>query len=153
MNCRTSSPGTYSAHGTASLSNSPHGLPARETATSSACSDHATRLRPAADDGDLTDLDLDVEDADDADLPEKLSVQSLGQMWASSMGLSFAVPADVDVVSAVVGWGGYATEQSTDEDGRTRRIWMRVPYRFEREVRVDTSGSTVHWLVGSDGDE
>ena len=35
-------------------------------------------------------------DAAEGELPEVLTPQSLGKLWASSMGLSFAVPADVD---------------------------------------------------------
>ena len=41
----------------------------------------------------------------EADLPEIITPQNLGRMWASSMGLTFVVAADVDVLHAVVEWG------------------------------------------------
>ena len=41
----------------------------------------------------------------EADLPEIVTPQNLGRMWASSMGLTFAVAADVDVLHAVIEWG------------------------------------------------
>jgi hypothetical protein len=102
---------------------------------------------------DLPDLDMDAEDPDDPELPDRLAVQSLGQMWASSMGLTFSVGSDVDVVAVEVGWGSYTTEESTDEDGRTRRVWTRTPVGHPFEASVDTAGSHTYWLLGSAGDQ
>ena len=103
---------------------------------------------------DPSDVDLDVEDTDDADLPDRLSAQSLGQMWASSMGLTFAVPENVDTVVATVEWGAYTTQESTDDDdGRNRRVWTRTPHRHDVEVWLDAAGDHAHWLIGQAGDE
>ncbi|HZM84909.1 MAG TPA: hypothetical protein VFC19_55005, partial [Candidatus Limnocylindrales bacterium] len=72
---------------------------------------------------DVADLEDTVQgDAGEADLPEVLTPQSLGKMWASSMGLSFAVPADVDVLSVTAGWGRYGRRESQDEAGRKRTV-------------------------------
>ncbi len=72
----------------------------------------------------------------EAELPEVLTPQSLGRIWASSMGLSFAVPRDVDVLAVTIAWGQY-TKQEFPEDGRKRRAWTREPVSHEREFRLD----------------
>src|SRR3954454_11185639 len=58
----------------------------------------------AADDVPDTTLSDDA-DGEDGELPERFSVQNAGRIWASSMGLSFAVPVDATTLAVTVGWG------------------------------------------------
>ncbi|HEY8532994.1 MAG TPA: DISARM system helicase DrmA [Micromonospora sp.] len=73
----------------------------------------------------------------DSELPEILTPQSLGRMWASSMGLSFSVPSDVDVLVVTAEWGQYRKHPITTDDGRTRSIWKRQPVSYQKEIRLD----------------
>ncbi|WP_144118320.1 DISARM system helicase DrmA [Catellatospora sichuanensis] len=98
------------------------------------------KQRPAAakQPDDVQDLDTTVQgDATDADLPEIITPQNLGRMWASSMGMSFAVPVDVDVLSVKALWGRYDKRESGDDDGKKRSVWVREPVAYAREVRLD----------------
>ena len=108
-------------------------------------------LTSARDSADrVPDTEPGVSGDGEADLPEIVTPQNLGRMWASSMGLTFAVAADVDVLHAVVEWGSYDTEQAPAPDGRVRAVWHRVPVRHEREVRLDGERSYPIPLVGDD---
>ena len=108
-------------------------------------------LKSARDSADrVPDTEPGVSGDGEADLPEIVTPQNLGRMWASSMGLTFAVAADVDVLHAVVEWGSYDTEQAPAPDGRVRAVWHRVPVRHEREVRLDGERSYPIPLVGDD---
>ena len=57
----------------------------------------------------------------EADLPEIITPQSRGRIWASSMGLSFAVtgdgPSQVDVVVVTAEWGQYRDARSRTPTG------------------------------------
>jgi hypothetical protein len=46
----------------------------------------------------------------EADLPEIVTPQNLGRMWASSVGLTSTVATDGDVLHTVVEWGSYDTK-------------------------------------------
>ncbi|MBX6356444.1 MAG: helicase, partial [Micromonosporaceae bacterium] len=96
-------------------------------------------LRPAkAEPDDVPDLEASVQgDASEPELPEVLTPQSLGKMWPSSMGLSFAVPAEVDLLAVTATWGSYTRQESRDEDANKRTVWVREPVSVEREVRLD----------------
>lgn len=83
------------------------------------------------------DTEDGVQGGGEAELPEVTSSQSLGRIWASSMGLSCAVKADVDVIVATIGWGRYVKQEVPDDDGRTRSVWAREPVTHEVEVRLD----------------
>ncbi len=108
-------------------------------------------LKSARDSADrVPDTEPGVSGDGEADLPEIVTPQNLGRMWASSMGLTFAVAADVDVLHAVIEWGSYDTEQAPASDGRVRAVWHRVPVRHEREVRLDGERSYPIPLVGDD---
>ena len=108
-------------------------------------------LTSARDSADrVPDTEPGVSGDGEADLPEIVTPQNLGRMWASSMGLTFAVAADVDVLHAVIEWGSYDTEQAPAPDGRVRAVWHRVPVRHEREVRLDGERSYPIPLVGDD---
>lgn len=88
--------------------------------------------------GGTLDLEVEVQgDASEPELPEILTPQSLGKLWASSMGLSFAVAADVDALAVTASWGRYSKRERTGEDGKTRRVWAREPVSHTNEVRLD----------------
>src|SRR5690606_20059146 len=55
----------------------------------------------------------------------------------SSMGLMFAVPSDVDVLSVTARWGRYDRREAEDADGRKRSVWAREPVSYQTEVRLD----------------
>ncbi|HWH00352.1 MAG TPA: hypothetical protein VNV66_13730, partial [Pilimelia sp.] len=99
-------------------------------------------------------------DGEDGELRETFSVQNAGRIWASSMGLSFGVPLDVDALAVTVGWGHYDKVLRTVEEpattgrkaggagkggGRTdgrRAVWVRHPVEHTLEVRLDGERST-----------
>ena len=89
-----------------------------------------------------TDVDETVQgDGGDGEPPEVLTPQMLGKMWASSMGLSFAVPADVDALTVTAAWGQYRPVEVTDEHEKKHRVWAREPVSYDREVRLDREPS------------
>ncbi|MEU6788800.1 DISARM system helicase DrmA [Nonomuraea angiospora] len=88
--------------------------------------------------GEVPDTETGVSgDARDAELSDKLTPQNLGRIWASSMGLSFAVPADVDAVSVTVSWGRYAKTEIELEDGKKVSTWARQPISVDKEIRLE----------------
>lgn len=100
---------------------------------------------------EMVDTELGSDGAGgDAELPEKLTTQDAGRMWASSMGLSFAVPATVDVLSVKAEWGRYDKSESLTEEGKTVRLWSREPVTENREVRLDGERS---YRIGLQGDD
>ncbi len=106
------------------------------------------------DDADaVPDTESGVGGGGETDLPEILSPQSLGRIWASSMGLSFAVPHDVDVLAVEVGWGQYHRQESETDDGKTATAWQREPFRWTNEVRLDGTPSYRIPLTGNDPDQ
>lgn len=87
---------------------------------------------------EVAEVDAPVQgDGSEGELPEIVSPQKLGRMWASSMGLSFAVPGDVDVLTVQAGWGRYDVRETEDDNARKARVWFREPVSFTREVRLD----------------
>jgi len=86
------------------------------------------------------------------DLPEVLTPQNLGRIWASSMGLSFAVDADIDVLAVTVEWGQYTKQETEDEDGKKRSVWGREPIVFTPEIRLDGEPSRRIPLTAPDKD-
>jgi hypothetical protein len=87
---------------------------------------------------EVAEVDAPVQgDGSDGELPEIVSPQKLGRMWASSMGLSFAVPGDVDVLTVEANWGQYDLRETEDDKGRMSRVWYREPVSFAREIRLD----------------
>lgn len=81
-----------------------------------------------------------------AELPEILTPQNLGRIWASSMGVRFAVPEDAVVVHVTASWGQYVRRAIEDEDGKKRTVWAREPVEHVVEVRLDGPAKTVHQL-------
>ncbi|WP_159942066.1 DISARM system helicase DrmA [Nocardiopsis sp. FR6] len=95
--------------------------------------------RDAAD--QLMDDDAEAQGAasgeEAGELPEKTTPQNLGHMWASTMGLSFSVPADTDVVHVRATWGQYGKKSVEEDEGRKRSAWVREPKEYEVDVRLD----------------
>ncbi|GIF48209.1 helicase-like protein [Asanoa ferruginea] len=91
-----------------------------------------------SDSSEVHDVDAAVQgDGSEAELPEVVTPQNLGKMWASSMGLSFAVAEDTDVLTVNAEWGRYDLRESEDEKGKRRRVWYREPVSYAKEVRLD----------------
>lgn len=89
------------------------------------------------DDADATpDTESSVQGGGESELPEVLTPQNLGRIWASSMGLSFCVGTDTDVVSVTAGWGHYTRHEAEDEDGKKRTAWYREPVSINLEIRL-----------------
>ncbi|WP_018638769.1 DISARM system helicase DrmA [Parafrankia elaeagni] len=113
--------------------------------------------REAAAAESVADTETAVQGDADSDLPEVLTPQARGRIWASSMGLSFAVPASVpgasgaasaasadgaavDVVAVTASWGRYVRQETEDDEGRTLTVWAREPVvHANREIRLDGS--------------
>jgi hypothetical protein len=108
-------------------------------------------LRPQREQADgVADTESGVDGGGDGELPEIVTPQSVGRIWASSMGLSCAVHGDVDALHVTVTWGRYAKRETTEDDGRTRSVWYREPVAREREVRLDGNPSRRIPLDGDD---
>ncbi|WP_433497299.1 DISARM system helicase DrmA [Sphaerimonospora sp. CA-214678] len=98
------------------------------------------RVREDAD--ELPETEIGAEgDGFEGELPDVLTPQNLGRLWASSMGLSFAVPADVDALAVTASWGEYGKAETQVEDAkgnpRTTRIWSRRPVEYVRTIRLN----------------
>ncbi len=106
-----------------------------------------------ADAGEASDVEIGVEGGADAELPEVLTPQNVGRLWASSMGLSFAVARNVSRLAVTVHWGQYGQVDAETEDGGSRRVWAREPVSHQVEMAVGAVGSGRIWLVGADGDD
>ncbi|MET9953414.1 DISARM system helicase DrmA [Streptomyces sp. NPDC006339] len=93
-------------------------------------------------------------DGTDQGLPERLTTQNAGRMWASSMGLMFAVPADegLDAVAVRARWGRYHRSQVLNDEGVPRSTWTREQVEKIREVRLDGPARQVLPLT-ADGPE
>ncbi|GAA0909943.1 DISARM system helicase DrmA [Virgisporangium aurantiacum] len=104
--------------------------------------------------GDSPAQDIEVStaqgDAKEAELPEVMTPQSLGKLWASSMGLSFAVATDVDVLKVDLSWGQYGRQEVEDDSGKMKQTWAREPVERSREVRLDGDRSAKLPLLTDD---
>jgi Helicase conserved C-terminal domain len=89
-------------------------------------------------------------DPSDAELPELLTMQNAGRMWASSMGLSCTVAGNVNVLSVTVTWGQYGKSQILDDQGKTRTTWARKHINLTNEVRLDGKPTDTITLHGDD---
>ncbi|MEU7880073.1 DISARM system helicase DrmA [Microbispora bryophytorum] len=91
---------------------------------------------------ELPDIEIGAEgDGAEGELPDVLTPQNLGRLWASSMGMSFTVPADLDALATTVRWGQYAKVETQIEGAngkpRTERIWGRRPVEHRMTIRLD----------------
>jgi Helicase conserved C-terminal domain len=101
--------------------------------------------------GDAVDAELSAGgDAADGELPDLLTVQNAGRMWASSMGLSFVVAPEVDELSVTASWGHYGKSEVLDDVGNPRRVWSREPVALTRLIRLDDKASQRIPLTGTD---
>jgi hypothetical protein len=100
---------------------------------------------------DAVDAELSAGgDATDGELPDLLTMQNAGRMWASSMGLSFVTAAGTEELSVTVSWGRYSKSEQLDEAGNPRRVWGREPVTFTVPVRLDGQASQRIPLIGND---
>jgi hypothetical protein len=100
---------------------------------------------------DAVDAELSAGgDASDGELPDLLTMQNAGRMWASSMGLSFVTAAGTDELAVTASWGRYAKSEQLDEAGNPRRVWGREPLTFTMPVRLDGEASRRIPLIGTD---
>ncbi|GHF76571.1 hypothetical protein FHX82_002584 [Amycolatopsis bartoniae] len=107
--------------------------------------------RQAAD--SMTDTEPGVQGEGSAELPEVLTPQALGRIWASSMGLSCCVGSDVDVLAVRVEWGQYGKRDTTDEEGNKRTVWAREPVTHTVELRLTDKADFRIPLTATEADE
>ncbi|KNE83525.1 helicase [Streptomyces fradiae] len=120
-------------------------------------------LGPRADDGETsTEIaraaaqSADSEESGDegneesGGLTERLTPQAAGRIWASSMGLSFVVPASVGILSVTAHWGRYTLSEQMSEDGRAARVWGREPIDRDADIDVTKTGGRRFVLDGDD---
>jgi hypothetical protein len=97
-------------------------------------------------DPDLVDREL-VEAAEDIEEPESQASVRAGTMAASSLGLTFSVPSDVDAVRVVAEWGRYQRGPSgihMTEQGRPNTVWRRVPVTGEWDISLKSDDVLSH---------
>lgn len=87
------------------------------------------------------------------ELPEVLTPQNLGRIWASSMGLSFCVGTDTEVGAVTVQWGQYGKRDTEDDDGTKRTVWAREPVSHSLEVRLGGDPDVRIPLTGAEEDQ
>ncbi|MER7845125.1 DISARM system helicase DrmA [Kitasatospora sp. NPDC096077] len=109
--------------------------------------------RTARDAAQLADVEPgsagDRSDTDPADL---LTPQAAGRIWASSMGLSFTVPASIGTLTVTAQWGRYSLTESLTDDGPTRRVWGREPVKKAEDIDVTGIGDRRLVLEGDTAD-
>jgi hypothetical protein len=86
----------------------------------------------------------------DPELPDLLTMQNAGRMWASSMGLSCVVAPGVDILTVTATWGQYAKSEILDDAGNPHRQWSREPVRREIHPRLNEDPSKTYPLTGPD---
>ncbi|MCQ8831717.1 DISARM system helicase DrmA [Streptomyces malaysiensis] len=79
---------------------------------------------------------------------ERLTPQASGRIWASSMGLSFVVPASIGTLSVQSSWGRYSPTSARTDDGRTARVWGREPVKRPCDIDVTRAGDQSRVLEG-----
>ncbi|MFI8089740.1 DISARM system helicase DrmA [Streptomyces sp. NPDC086080] len=92
----------------------------------------------------------DEQEGDDTELQDRLTPQAAGHIWASSMGLSFTVPASVGTLTVTVRWGRYTQSEEATDRGTTRRVWSREPVEHPVDIDVtDLADRTVELEGGA----
>lgn len=82
----------------------------------------------------------DESEGDDSGLADRMTPQAAGHIWASSMGLSFTVPASVGTLSVTARWGRYTQSEEATDRGTTRRVWSREPVEYPIDIDVTSAG-------------
>ncbi|MFE5585402.1 DISARM system helicase DrmA [Kitasatospora sp. NPDC056531] len=112
-----------------------------------------TSARTARNAAQLADVepgsDADRGDTEPADL---LTPQAAGRIWASSMGLSFTVPAAIGTLTVTAKWGRYSLTEALTDDERTRRVWAREPVEKPEDIDVTGIGDRRVVLEGDSAD-
>jgi Helicase conserved C-terminal domain len=86
--------------------------------------------------GDAVDTEIAAGgDGADGELPDLLTMQNAGRMWASSMGLSCVVASGADTLTVTASWGRYGKAEVLDDAGNLRRSWSREPAQYVQDVR------------------
>ncbi|MFF2367530.1 hypothetical protein ACFVU0_33140 [Streptomyces sp. NPDC058122] len=80
----------------------------------------------------------DEQEGDEGELQERLTPQAAGHIWASSMGLSFTVPASVDTLSAQVRWAPTPSPRKPGIAVRLAGCGRASALRAWNEVQVRT---------------
>ncbi|MFF7529532.1 DISARM system helicase DrmA [Streptomyces bobili] len=81
---------------------------------------------------------------------ERLTPQASGRIWASSMGLSFVVPASIGTLSVTASWGRYSLTSGLTNEGRTAQVWGREPVRHPCDIHVTRTGDQSRVLEGDE---
>ncbi|GHG94006.1 DISARM system helicase DrmA [Streptomyces rubradiris] len=97
----------------------------------------------------------DVEPGSDAGteegaLEDRLTPQASGRIWASSMGLSFVVPASVGALTVQAAWGRYSLTSGFTSDGRPAQVWGREPVAHPVGIDVTRTGDQSRILEGDE---
>jgi hypothetical protein len=87
---------------------------------------------------------------EDPELPAKTA--DVGRLEASSMGLSFRVPAETEKIHVRATWGHYLKTSFTDEDGKPVSGWRRVPAGDEHGREVDLREDRQRIVLTGDDD-
>jgi hypothetical protein len=100
------------------------------------------RLGPkrARDNNDSSGTDADIAaagDGQDPELPDKLTIQDAGRMWASSMGLSCQVAEDVTELKVTAQWGRYRKADVLDDAGNRKSRWSREPVSIDTRITLN----------------
>lgn len=82
----------------------------------------------------------DESEGDDSEVPDRLTPQAAGRIWASSMGMAFTVPASVGTLSVVARWGRYTQSEEVTDRGTARRVWSREPVEHPADIDVTSAG-------------
>ncbi|AXG81291.1 DISARM system helicase DrmA [Streptomyces paludis] len=89
-------------------------------------------------------------DASEGELRDRLTPQAAGRIWASSMGLSFVVPASIGTLSVVASWGRYTLTDTVTDAGGPRRVWEREPVSHPCDIDVVGTGDRTVVLEGDE---
>ncbi|UWM48556.1 DISARM system helicase DrmA [Streptomyces carpaticus] len=91
-------------------------------------------------------------DGAESELPELLTPVAAGRMWASSMGLSFLVPASVGLLTVTASWGRYQRVQSETDEGPAPRVWAREQVTHRKDIHVTAPREDIStYLEGTAG--
>ncbi|MEV7185573.1 DISARM system helicase DrmA [Kitasatospora sp. NPDC093102] len=100
-----------------------------------------TSAQAARNAAQLADVESGADgDRTDTEPTELLTPQAAGRIWASSMGLSFTVPASIGTLTVTARWGRYSLTDTLTEDDRTRRVWGREPVEKPKDIDVTGTG-------------
>ena len=95
---------------------------------------------------DTASVDTDIAaggDGADPELPDLLTMQNAGRMWASSMGLSCVVDAETDILTVVVTWGQYAKSEVHDDEGHPAPAVEQAAGQVRDPSSADRAGPQV----------